>query len=1082
VAYHKQETAEHEKDFEPAGFFVLRTPLLPMAEFLAWSEGLNAAASLDDPELFDQAYATDCARLRERLRSIVTRAEVRDALFIASPNIIERLHLWTADPDSERGRKIEQVLVRYFSRMTGRATPFGLFAGVSTGVIGDETNLGIGRRAGYRRHSRLDMDYLYALVDHITRDPVLRRDLKFYPNSSLYNAAGRVRYVESRIKEKDRSYHLVAVDETNYLAATIERATAGATPDALATALTDDEISLDEAREYVAELIESQILAPEIALNVSGPEAVHPLIEKLSKSKETIEIANHLRRACEDLESIDRDGPGVDPDRYQRIARALDGLPTKVELSRLFQVDMAKPAPDVALGPDVLREIKRWVVIAHSVSAPQHEDDLTKFRDAFSKRYEDREVPLVEALDEEIGVGFGSSEENSPLIRELIFPPAIEEGRIDIDRQAFMLRKLSEAIGASLREINIEATEMEQIKTKQPLPLPDSFSIEAIVAAQTPSALANGDFRVLIGAAGPSGGALLGRFCHFDEGLREKVLILLRKEEAQDAAAIFAEIVHLPEGRLGNVIHRPRMREYEIPFLAHSTLDDEHQIPVTDLCVSVRNNRVRLRSLRLRREVIPRMTNAHNFSWRSLGLYRFLCRLQHQGSAILPGWDWSALVAAPFLPRVRSGRLVLSPARWRLEKEELSELAKTTGAARFRAVQSLRGRLGLPRLIALADGDNRLPVDLDNALSVDSFVQLIKGREAATLSELFPGPDELCVSGPEGLFVHELIVPFLSKTPAAADGYRLDSGRESTEFDSALPQAVLTRTFPPGSEWLFAKLYCGSATADVLLRELVREIVDGVTAAGAADRWFFIRYGDPDWHLRLRFQGSPQALQQKVLAIIHEKLTPFMQRGQIWRVQFDTYQREVERYGGVQGIELAEQVFHADSEAVLQLIETLEPGDAGADERWRLTFYGIDRLLDDFGFDLRARHLILKQTRDALAREFRVEKNLWSQLSDKFRKERKELASLLAASPNSDHPLALGLEILHQRSRNLSGIVQELQSRERAGDLSVALTSLMPSYIHMHANRLLRSAQRQQELVIYDLLTRLYESELKRER
>ena len=53
---------------------------------------------------------------------------------------------------------------------------------------------------------------------------------------------------------------------------------------------------------------------------------------------------------------------------------------------------------------------------------------------------------------------------------------------------------------------------------------------------------------------------------------------------------------------MGNVIHRPQMREYEIPFLACSTLDPEHQIPVTDLCVSVRNNRVRLRSMRLGRE------------------------------------------------------------------------------------------------------------------------------------------------------------------------------------------------------------------------------------------------------------------------------------------------------------------------------------------------------------------------------------------------------------------------------------------------------------------------------------------------
>ena len=38
------------------------------------------------------------------------------------------------------------------------------------------------------------------------------------------------------------------------------------------------------------------------------------------------------------------------------------------------------------------------------------------------------------------------------------------------------------------------------------------------------------------------------------------------------------------------------------------------------------------------------------------------------------------------------------------------------------------------------------------------------------------------------------------------------------------------------------------------------------------------------------------------------------------------------------------------------------------------------------------------------------------------------------------------------------------------------LAELAPSYLHMHANRLLRSAQRAQELVLYDFLARLEES------
>ena len=140
--------------FTTFDFFFFRTPLLPLKEFLDWSEGTEAARVLgpatdhstsltsdDDDVRLTQSLKNDRHHLRERLKTILSRPEVRDALFVAAPNVIDRLHLWIEDPDSERGRKVEHVLVRYFSRMTGRATPFGLFAGISTGVIGDQTNL-----------------------------------------------------------------------------------------------------------------------------------------------------------------------------------------------------------------------------------------------------------------------------------------------------------------------------------------------------------------------------------------------------------------------------------------------------------------------------------------------------------------------------------------------------------------------------------------------------------------------------------------------------------------------------------------------------------------------------------------------------------------------------------------------------------------------------------------------------------------------------------------------------------------------------------------------------------------------------
>ena len=132
----------------------------------------------------------------------------------------------------------------------------------------------------------------------------------------------------------------------------------------------------------------------------------------------------------------------------------------------------------------------------------------------------------------------------------------------------------------------------------------------------------------------------------------------LRAEESLRPDTIYAEIVHFPEGRIGNVLLRPLLREYEIPYLGLSGAPREKQIPVNDLFVSVIGPRIVLRSARLGKEIIPRMTNAHNYGLRSLGMYRFLCALQTEGIAVGLGFNWGALDSAPFLPRVISGRTV----------------------------------------------------------------------------------------------------------------------------------------------------------------------------------------------------------------------------------------------------------------------------------------------------------------------------------------------------------------------------------------------------------------------------------------
>ena len=350
------------ESFAPARFFGLRTALLPWAAFEAWGGDLGDATQVGSPEGGSGVSRT---HLRTRLRLLLEDPTFREALFIASPDLDKALAHWLASPDSEKGQRAERAVVRYFARMCGRSTPFGLFAGCSVGRVADATDLRIGGKSKYIRHTRLDMDYLCALSEALAREPALRRDLRFRPNSSLYAAGGRLRYAEVRTKDKARSYHLVAVEETPYLLDTLTRARDGASLRTLAEALVDEEITLEEAESYIHELIENQILLPELQPAVTGPEPIHDLIAQLEQLPEGAFAARTLDAARQALKDMDAAPLGLSQDRYLRIASSLQALPTKVELNRLFQTDLVKPSPEAVLGPEVMTELQRGVVLLH---------------------------------------------------------------------------------------------------------------------------------------------------------------------------------------------------------------------------------------------------------------------------------------------------------------------------------------------------------------------------------------------------------------------------------------------------------------------------------------------------------------------------------------------------------------------------------------------------------------------------------------------------------------------------------------------------------------------------------------------
>ena len=279
------------------------------------------------------------------------------------------------------------------------------------------------------------------------------------------------------------------------------------------------------------------------------------------------------------------------------------------------------------------------------------------------------------------------------------------------------------------------------------------------------------------------------------------------------------------------------------------------------------------------------------------------------------------------------------------------------------------------------------------------------------------------------------------------------------------------RTFIPGDRWLYVKIYTGFKTADQLLTEVIPTIANRLLADRVISKWFFIRYADPELHLRLRFLLLDTKNMHVPVLLLNQALQTFIQNDLVWKVQLDTYQREIERYGA-DTMELSESLFFYDSQYFTEILRTLQDDEAETG-RWRLALVSIDALLNDFGFDLTQKTEFISKVKDNFVREFGLE-NSRSQLSDKYRAHRKAVEALLEAR---DEKFRNVYHILEARSKAQKPVANQIVQYVEKGE---KCSTLLSSYTHMMMNRWFRSKQRMHEAVVYDFLLKYYKSVMAR--
>ncbi|WP_084823126.1 lantibiotic dehydratase [Sphingobacterium sp. Ag1] len=1013
--------------FHLSDYFLLRTPLLPAA------------------------FAVDLLAMKERheieekLRRLFQDEQLKEALFLASPAFSVEVQKWL-EYKKESNSKMIASLLKYAIRMSTRSTPFGLFAGVSFGNISaSDKKVSIIRSNANQAVLKLDTTILTKIIEQISKDKRIYSQLYYRLNPTLYLDGKYYKYYQKVTNGKKGQHVLKRIRLTPVLDRVIQYFESNkkiAHYQSLIDLLQDLGTSTTHASLFVNNLTSLGITSSELQPNVIGRGYMDSLIATLERIDKDGNYLNPLLKIKAWLHS----SQSVITIR-DAIVRLLQPLAPDLDMTSLLQGDLLMGMEENNLSDTALNHIRDQFQDLLPLCSPFKLTDFDRFRAAFSVKYEDRMIPLTTALDPDIGIGYGRQEGVYNITDEILgevknITPTGEKKYGDHHYQDLAIEKFVESVKNQFTEIRLTNNDLDHIakQRKQTVnTIPSSFY--AIGNLLRSSCQENLCFNMgTIG--GSSSGNLISRFGHLDEKLHNKLKESADREQQQFPNAILAEICHYPDNNAGNIIYRPALRRASISI--SPTIDEEQeQIDVNDLYLFLKDQRLILWSKKFNKMVIPRLTTAHNFE-QGMNIYKFLADFQFQNNRLDLSWNWGIMKEQPRLPRISYKNIILSRAQWRIQK-----IAKYPGEPQA-FIKNIRTELDIPAMVIISNGDNELLINLDNPFCINILLDHICKRDTILTEYILNDYSSVSRDKDGRIFANEIIIP-------------IEARQETCIHESAPQESNLKRCFPLGSEWLYAKIYCGLHVADTLLKEIFPIIIAAINQQDVLKKWFFIRYNDPAPHIRFRVELTDPSRYSSIISTLNALLEQFIQAGQISTISFDTYTREIERYTPF-CMELSEELFFRQSETILEVIQQ----STSTNDRWRLAFENMESLFETAEFTLIEKRDFCLQMNTIYQQEFDNNKKLWIHLNNKF-KEKKDWFNKPFDNLGGSRKR---LNALQYR------IFSTLRRHTDQHRFQSVRASLLSSYIHMFINRLFISDQRLHELAIYHFMAGYYKMQI----
>jgi lantibiotic biosynthesis protein len=1034
--------------FAPVGFFMLRASLLP-AEAFPHITGTGAGRP-GDRERPQRSLARRRVEGRERLWALVADPRVWQALHAASPSLTGRLAQMGDRPLADKAiERVHSTLLRYLTRMSSRATPYGLFAGVALGTFEEASSIGLAADPVLRTRTRSDTEWLAAITERLESDEALRNELPVRPNDLLYRSAGRAilaggpaagaQSVSMRITGAMELALCLAGDDITYgeLVAELERRF--------------PRVDRDSIRRMVGQLWDQRVLIADLCAPMTSDFPEVHVAERLAGSTECAPVVAGMRRSRQLADAIDDARAMAEPRLLDEFVTNHRRLATEFE-GPVHQTDTALATLGTGLSAEIATTAARVGELMMSLHCTRPRlGHIVDYHHAFMERYgAGSEIPLLDALSPEKGLGPPNSY-LSPS-REVPLPatPESRHGR----RDQTLIELATTAAHQGHHEMALSDTDLTAItvwSSDDPTIRPTtSMDVYATIAADSRQAIDEGRWRMVLSPGVFRGLQSFGRFADlFDDEMVGKLRQFARAEEARNPDIVFVELNAASWGspRAGNLIVRPPVREYEICVNAGPALPPGRQLPLSDILVGADGHGFYLRSAMLGKRLLV-ITSHAMAGLHAPNVCRALLELSADMIAVPSYFDWGPMSQAPFLPRLVRDRIVLSTARWTLSRKSFDAAEPPSDPDHFFAdVQDWRRAWRVPRYVYLTDDDNRLLLDLAHPLCVDELrrelrreLQRSRLHGAVRLHEMLPDFSQLWLSDEQGRRYHsELVIPIVSTAADPVDS----SARTRQERPSA---AAVTRRWFPGDDWVFIKLYTPVSQQDDVITGPLQRLLAWLREDELIGHWFYVRYADPQPHLRLRFRTTePQAVMSRCAGWAKT----VVDSGWASDFAFTSYDRELERYGGADAIDRLEGVFHANSEVTAGLLQLLREHDLDPEN---VCVVALHALCQSWGVDPLAWTAAGSYAAipDATHKRFRAIRPLLCEL-------------LVPGQPSAD-PLAATyaamLRPLFERQHDVLAEAGEL-IRKLAGDgrLHGSERAIVESLNHMQVNRLLGADQ-----------------------